>query len=68
MTTYFVCNPTADGYSHQEVSSREEADAACTEGSWVITVAEGEIADAAFDTPGVALRAVRRVLKWRRSN
>jgi hypothetical protein len=66
MRTFFVCTVTADGYSHQEYQSREAADAARGQGC-VIAVENGEIVDAPFDAPGVAIRAVKRVLKWRGS-
>ena len=67
MRTFFVCTAAGDSYSHQEYDSREEADVARAEGSCVIAVENGEIVDAPFDAPGVAIRAVKRVLKWRAS-
>jgi hypothetical protein len=65
MRTIFVCNPTADGYSHQEFQSIGEAESARVVGSYLIAAENGEIVDAPFDAPGVAIRAVKRVLKWR---
>ena len=67
MRTFFVCKTVADGYSHQEYRSRKEADAASAGESCVIAVENGQIVDAPFNAPGVAIRAVKRALKWRSS-
>jgi len=65
MPTYFVCNVTETGYSHREFESYEEATAACVEGSYLITVDNGQITNAPFDAPGPAIRAIRFALKRR---
>jgi len=67
MRTFFVCSATDEGYSHQEYDSIAEAADARADGSCIIAVENGEIVDAPFDAPGVAIRAVKRALKWRAS-
>jgi len=65
MRTFFVCTLVGDAYAHREFESQKEAEDNAREGDWIISAEAGNIVDARFDTPGHAIRAVRRVLKWR---
>jgi hypothetical protein len=66
MISFFVCTVSGDSYSHATFDTREaaDADAASKPEAWVIATEGGVIVDARFDTPGNAIRAVKRVLKW----
>jgi len=65
MATFFVCKIGENSYSHREYDTLAEAEASAADAGWVITVEGGTIVDMRADTPGPAVRAVRRALKWR---